>query len=245
MSPTIEKIALSGDTLTIREGIAPDILPPQKVVFGGTLNAPADYAEHLLRHEMLDESDSRVEVDEKKDSLTLFHRHSANALEAEQVKGTLRSNPDLDEFLIFLGSGSPAKWTPKALADFLRPRRVFFSEHDEHARIVSALLAYKVSSNTEIATDMTQASRTGSGSASIVRRNAGFDELEFTLAMSPLLGEPKAKFKVQVCFDVRDAAADVWIESLELRDIIEAARQTGLEREVARLKALGLLIVYV
>jgi hypothetical protein len=242
MSTTIEKITPTGDTLTIREGKAPDILPPQHVAFSGTINTPADYAEHLKLHEMPDESDSRVVVDEYKGTIELFHRHSQDALTEEHVSGKLIENPDLAEFKIFLGTGSPSLRKPELLGEFLRPRRFFFESSDEWASAVARLKNYEAKREQKVAIDTTKTAKNGSFATSHTQENE-LPEISFVLAIPLFRGQPKSTFRVEICGSVTDGGVNVWLESLELRELLETARQQALETQCHRLRALGLLIV--
>jgi hypothetical protein len=244
MSTTIEKISPPGDTLVIREGAAPDILPPQKVSFAGTINTPADYAAHLAAHQLLDESDSRIVVDEHKGTIEFFHRHSQDDLTEEHVRGMLIENPDLAEFKIFLGTGSPALRKPALLGEFLRPRRFLFDDQSEWAAAVAALKKYDAKRSQQVSVDTTQQAKNGSFAVAHTQDN-DLPQISFVLDIPLFRGADKSTFRVEVCGNVTDAGVDVWLESLDLRELLETARQQALEVECQRLRALGLFIVTV
>jgi hypothetical protein len=244
MEPIIPKVVIEGAEreVVVRTGEAEKIVYPTPLSFAGTINAPADYAEHMKKHGLLNVVETRVEVDEKAGQIQLIHNHDSDQYTLEKVVGKLVANPDLQELKIHTGTGDIAGVNPTTLTARLRPRRVFFKDREQWETTIAKLKTYDAVRNQTISTDTSTKDRDGSYKLTAAQKNE-LPEISFVLEMPLVRGGQKKSFRVDVCGDVTDGGVEVWLESLELRDLIEEGRQVALEDELQRFRKLELLIV--
>jgi len=209
--------------LIIREGEALDVshLIPQKVSISGTITAPRMYIEKRKRmHE-----DIKVHVLFSRENMQIKLICDEKNKIGTEITGKLLLNPELLKFKI----NTPVTYTLNELKQFLKMNRSFFVNVDENFKIVSNLEKVKISVQTQIEQEKdTRGNKTDNYQ---VKVDSGL-EMSFNLDLPVYLGQPKKKFKVDICLDVRDKAVSVWLESVELREIEISERDAIINAEL-------------
>lgn len=197
------------DVLEIRTGEALPLKEPNSVVITGTLMSPIEY--YNVRHEHLVKKNCHVLYSYEEMFIKLVCEETSAY--SAVVTGKLRLNRDLENF----GINQSRTKTIKELKQFLKMNKFFFADINENLRIVSNL--EKFNANIESTIEEHGDDR-GNKKHTYEAKVSSNLELSFILEMPVFVGYPNRKFKVDICFDVRDKSVSVWLESSELLQIM-------------------------
>ena len=208
--------------LVIRKGDAPKVYDPKIVSLSGTITAPRLFNEKRNK----DHKENKCNVVYSKTAMHITATFSEDSYFSTVVKGELLFNPDLNAF----GINNPnKKWQLGELRSFLRLRRAFFYEREKNMKLIENLSSFKAKIDTEV----TQASDSrGNLTDALETKVKGNLDLSFTLQMPIFKGQPDKKFKVEICFDVRERQVDIWLESPELAEFSQRDRDSIFESEL-------------
>lgn len=218
--------------LIIRVGDAEKINPPVKLVVDGVITAPGDFWEK--RKGLHDPEKTHVLINLLNGSIKLSV--DENNVNSSVISGKLSLNPELTALSI----NSSKTTTVKELMGLLKMNRVFFTDKDENAKIVTNLQNWKA----KIETDL-EASNNHRGTQRNVKNIDLIHTMDesFVLEIPIFKGMNPSKFKVDICIDVRDAAVVVWLESRELKELEILCRNAAIEIEKKRFE--GVCVMYI
>lgn len=218
---TTKALSEGQSVLVIREGQAEKIYENRLIEIQGTIEAPRKFIEkRMIDHE-------------KQSAHVLFNREKMQIIltldEREHFKttitGTLLKNPDLEVY----GINKEKQYTIADLQKFLKMRRAHFTDKDKNMIIVTNLGKFRAS----ISTELEQMKSNRGEEKQLKETKISTDlALDFDLDLPIFKGGENKKFKVEICFDVRDAAVSVWLESPELQEIIDGERDGILSKEL-------------
>lgn len=213
--------------LVIREGDALTLQPPKIININGTIQAPQEWL--MKRKSTIDPKNSHVVFSYNE----MFIKFVVNESDhyATTITGKTNINPDLAKFGINSGSKT---WTKNELKQFLKMNRAFFNEIDSNLKIVSNLEKFSASVQTQI--DDHKDDRGNKKQNLEVKVDANLD-LNFVLNMPIFTGQPDSKFQVEICFDVRESAVTIWLESPELQETIVKQRAILIEQNIEDFKS--------
>lgn len=235
---TIEhKLPEGTHTLIVREGQAQPIHPKTPLRLKGDLAAPVLFAKHT---EGIDVQQAYVLVDPAEYTLKLVTNRQGTEFERQEVTGELRTNPDLEGFKIAVGQ-VPGTFGLKELADHLRMRRMFFANPEQCRELVAQLQDFKATTSTDISAKHNE--RNGSRAVAVDKRN-DFPTLEIKLRIPLWVGQPASEFFVQINGDVSDSGIRLWLESVELRELIVSTQDVLFQTQVKALQGMGYLVIY-
>ncbi len=211
--------------LVIREGDAAKIYEERILEISGTIEAPRKFLEKRKKdHEI---QDAHVVFNREKMQIvfTLDEREHFKTT----ITGTLIKNPDLEVYGINKGK----EFTILDLQKFLKLRRSHFTDREKNLLIVTNLGKFKAHVSTEL-----EQNKDTRGNEKNLKETKITTELalDFDLSIPIFKGGENKKFKVEICFDVRDAAVSVWLESPELQEIIDGDRDGILNTELEAFK---------
>ena len=235
-SPQIKNLILDGDTLIVRTGDAPEIVLPQTIKLDSIISGPADYFlskkkaghEYELEHCLL-----QIDRDNRKLILSLNDKDDSFY---ETITGILFPFKDLPAFKI----NTNYRWSTKGLKDFIKMNRVYFQDKDAHRTLVTNLTNFKAKIDTFI-----EDSNDSKGNKTLnYAQNLETDiSLDFQLTIPIFKGLEPSTFKVEVNFDTREKTLELWLESVELKELQDSMVDNILNGEIARLKAIPFLEV--
>lgn len=165
----------------------------------------------------------------EKRSITLFvheHDHEGSVI----IRGRMTPNPVLAALKI----NQNELTTPKNMAAQLKMKRLLFADLNEHLTLISNLEKFKIRVEQEL---VNEADKTGQKRAVFEQKVKHEIPLSFTLDTQIFLGYPEQKFKVEVCFDVRDRAVEMWLESVELYELMNTLTIDAIQAEVTKFEA--------
>lgn len=235
---TIEhKLPEGTQLLVIREGQAEPIYPQTPLRLKGDLAAPVLFAQHT---QGIDTQQAYVLVDPAEYIIKLVTNRQGTEYERQEVTGELRPNPFLEGFKIAVGT-VPATFSLKELADHLRMRRMFFANPEQCREVITLLQDFRATSNTEISAKHNE--RNGSRAVAVNKQN-DFPTVDIKLRIPLWVGRPASEFFVQINGDVSDNGIRLWLESVELRELLVSTQESLFQEQVNTLKGLGYLVIY-
>tara|TARA_R100001086_G_scaffold250033_1_gene192787 strand:- start:8443 stop:9153 length:711 start_codon:yes stop_codon:yes gene_type:complete len=223
------KIEKPGQEIILREGHAPGLIEKESINISGTITAPASYynskvkAGHLyeLQHCLLT-------IDRECRAITLNLNDETDEY-SEIITGKLEEYKDLKTFKI----NTPYRWSTKALKDFIKMNRVYFPDKDSHRTLVTNLTNFKAKVDTHI-----EDSDDSKGNKILKFAQALETEisLDFTLSIPLFKGTAHRSFKVEVNFDIRERSLELWLESVELKELSETIAIELIDNQIEILK---------
>lgn len=229
-----EKIEVKVDSnakeLTILTGEAPRPFNIQRQRIEGIITAPLNFA----RIRGVDVKKDHVRVD--RNARTIIYVYNERMNEGGDVWGYLTIHPDL----AFLEINEKEEQTLRSLADKLKFSRRYFTDIDQHAKTITALNNYKAT----ISTDVEQSSDMRGNSKNLRDKKVESNvPVEFTLNIPLYVGFPPKKFRVEVYFDTTEGGTRVWLESIEMAELMIKEREGIMDAEVNQLREMGLVII--
>lgn len=226
------EVKVEGNTteLVIREGKALPLKEPEVVSIDGNIKAPVNYAK------VRPPKKEKASVTFSRSEMRITYEEEPVSFYGATITGKLLMNPKLENF----GINSDKLLTTEQLAKFLKMNRQHFDKVDECDALVKALTTCKVKVQTLIDKDQDQR-----GNKKIHYDKVVDSEIphNFTLNLPVFIGYDKRKFKVDLCFDTADLTIKVWLESVELNDIIETDRDIIMDEELKFFNEKGLVVI--
>ncbi len=209
--------------IIVREGQAIPHYEPKIINISGTIEAPGNFIEKRRGLHDKDGVNVTFNRSEMRITLTLDEREHFSTT----ITGKMQTNPDLDNY----GINKEKYYTIADLQKFLRMRRSHFTDRDKNAIIVTNLSKFKASISTEL-----EQMKSNRGEEKQLKETKISTDLamDFDLELPIFKGGQKKKFKVEICFEVRDAAVTVWLESPELQEIMDSDRDNIMDSELKK-----------
>jgi hypothetical protein len=215
--------------LILREGTAPKVFDPVKVIIKGTISAPRIFLSKRKLQVPLDKSYAIVDKTKGEIKLVIDEKDPHGTT----VEGSMVVNPELVAFSI----NTPKVFSLKEIQQFLRMRRAHFSSKDENEKILKKLSEFSAKLEIEI---KSQNDRRGNSIDSVQAKLTHEIPLYFILNMEVYKGYGKKKFSVDIFTEVTDQSIKFWMESVEMEELLKNERDSILEEE---LKALDEYVV--
>jgi len=221
--------------IVIREGVAPVVQLPAAIFISGIISSPADWYEGKKENGLVYDS-SNVHVIHDIDERSLLIRTSEHFSSGSvTVKGLLITSSELNEFCI---NNTHKTFGPKELARFLKMNRSHFVDREKCMNIVSSLnqLKLKVEREIEDGNDFR-----GNKSVKFEQTVKSELSLSFNLSMPIFKGYDSKSFEVEILFDVTDGGIRLWLESVELKEIIDTWSKEIISNVLKRLQPLTVI----
>lgn len=233
----LKGLEVSDGTIIIRQG---DALPPNepKALFiTGALIAPLDYFRHRSSLDKIDKAKCIVTYHrDEQESFIMFREDPTNQY-AANIKGILKINPEL----ALWGINTDKARSVKELAAFLRLKRRFFSNSEEHTTLLKGLQDFSMSTSAQI---VDKNDRRGAAETRVAKEVKDHNLPEhFTLEMPLFLGTDAKRFKVTIEFDQRDAGLSIYLLSEELLELKDALITNEIEKVTAGFEGCAVLEV--
>jgi hypothetical protein len=209
--------------LIVREGSAQVIREPKIINLTGTIEAPKEYLAKRKESGQFEAKNCHVIFSYQKLFITLMVNESDYY--GSSITGKAEVNPELLKFGINAGK----IWTKNELKQFLKMNRAFFKDVDSAMKIITNLEKFSASVQTQI--DDHKDDRGNKNQHLQVKVDANID-LNFVLSMPIFIGQGNTTFQVEICFDVRDNAISIWLESPELQEAMISQRQKLIDDNI-------------
>lgn len=211
----IEKI--EGNELIVREGQAAPIIAPEKVHIGGDINTISAYINKRKQTgnaglQSINPERVIVRVDKKEMSIRVDFDPEDKC--GTLIEGRLYESEDIKQFFI----NKQKTFTKEEIVKLIKFSRLHFDDHDKHAEVLRAYQSFTAKANTDIKQEADTRGNKISNYAKYVETNI---PTEFILNVPIFKGQPKERFRVEICIDVTDGGARFWFESVELNEIIQ------------------------
>lgn len=216
--------------LIVRTGQALPEKEPKIVNITGNILAPGNWLKIRKGNPELDH------VLFSRDKMKIVFSQNETQAYGTTIIGELRLNEDLKKFKI----NENHLWNTSDLAKFLKMNRLFFSDADQCAKMVSELNSLKAKIQTEI--EQSQNDRGNSKQVLNVKVDSNVP-LKFKLKMPIFIGFPAKTFNVEICLETTERQVSVWLESAELNEIILGERDSILNTEIAKFVKEGLPVI--
>ncbi|MFZ1704323.1 MAG: hypothetical protein WAT79_08245 [Saprospiraceae bacterium] len=221
-TPIEIKFDSNGKSLDIRTGSLSNLPVPKKGSIDGCITAPADFynAKYFKQkggEGLLYPSTGMLLSYSKKDASITYSENVYDDGGGMVVTGKLKLDSDLSS----LNINENHVYTNKELSDKLKMLSVLFEDRSGWSKIVSSLKNFHadVTKKLEEADD-----DKGNKTMNYVQTLKTSFDLDFVLNCNIFTGvEMKKSFKVEINADVRSKAVDLWLESVELKEIIDQA----------------------
>lgn len=205
---------LHGDALPLRE--------KEIVTITGTIKAPGIFIAKRAAHHEKEKVHVLYSIEDQKITLEC----DEDDYYGTTIIGKLESNKALTEFGI---NSKAVKYTVKSLISFLKLRKFYFADQDECLKIITNLQKFSAEVSTKINdADDSRGNKT-KGIDITVKTDLA---LYFNLKMPIFKGFETKEFRVDVAFDIRDAACEIWLESMELEMLILSDREKLIKEEL-------------
>jgi len=195
--------------LVLREGEAQPIREEAKLKIGGDIYSPSKW--YAVRFDQFTVKNSHIIFSREKGIISL-HINDKSYFE-DVIQGQLVINKELANWGI---NDTNKTYTIKDLQRFINMRKIHFADRDEATKMVLNLSKFKASVQSQI--EQESSNRGNKIDSYSVKVDSNLD-MSFTLLIPIHIGTKPSKFKVDICFDVRDKEVSIWLESPELKEL--------------------------
>lgn len=215
-------IQQAGDTITILEGKAPDPLPlrePKIINISGDIHSISNFLTKRKEGHSLQAVDKNkvVVIADKTNRTIVMHLDPENHY-GSVITAKLEESDELKPF----GINKEKMFRREELYKLIKFSRIFFDDKEKHAALLLALSKIRLKTETEL---QAHSDSKGNRGASIEKKTVndeGFIHNFFMVA--PLFkGEPNVKFPVEICYDAGDSGIMFWLESPELKEMMDSS----------------------
>lgn len=231
----------NGNELIIREGKAQDPLPlkePQIINISGDIHSVANFINNRqsgFSLQAIDKNKAIVTVD--KSAKTIVLQLDPENFYGATISAKLEESDELKQF----GINKGARYDRKRLVELLKFNRLFFEDKNEHARVMAGLYKLRVKSETEI-----QQERDNQGNRKNLLEVKTVDDggmiKEFHLTLPLFKGFSNQNITVEICFEVLNGDVSFWLESIGLKEAMDAAVDGIISEELKYCE--GFVVVY-
>lgn len=221
----------NGNELTVREGKALELMPPNKIVISGDIKTVAAFIAKRNDKAQLETSGYQwintdraiVEVDKEKMQIVL-------SVDPEDkygpvVTGSLSQAPELEQFCI----NKNRLFNREELIKLIRFNKIWFPDAEAHDKLLKAYQAFTATVNANIGKTSDTRGNVDNTYKKTVETNVPDS---FVLNIPIFKGMDKRRFRVEIAIDSTDASTKFWLESTELNDIIQIESEAILNKEL-------------
>jgi hypothetical protein len=221
----------NGNELTVREGKALELMPPNKILLAGDIKTVASFISkrndklqlETAGYQWINPDRAIVEVDKEKMQIVL-------SVDPEDkygpiVTGSLSFNPILEQFYI----NQNRTFNREELIKLIRFNKIWFNNADQHDTLLKSYQAFSATVNANIGKTSDTRGNVSNAYNKTVETNV---PTEFKLNIPIFKGQDKRQFRVEIAIDSTDASTKFWFESIELNDIIQIESEAILNKEL-------------
>ena len=221
-------ITAIGKNLDFRTGKLPDLPSAAGEVRKGVITAPGDYFRRKYKEmeSAMYPYDGMLVSYSVSEGFILFQENVATNIGGQSVQGELK----LESNLKSLGINTKKAYSPNDLSETLKMLRVLFADKDQWLAIVKNLKNFTAEATTKIEKENDDK---GNKKDSIVQTLINSFDLSFNLSAPIFEGfHDKESFKVEILVNVRSSALEMYLQSVELKEIMDNAAFSIITKEL-------------
>lgn len=203
------------------------------VSISGAIQAPRKFLE--VRKDQSAHERSNVQFSYEKRTIELQTDENIDN-KGYTVTGTLTPNP---KFAALRMNDFKNMYDARGLAQALRFNRSLFEKGADCQKIVEDLMKLKV--DVESTIDAADDGR-GNKNDSYNVKNKSNVPLFFILKMPIFIGQEPQPFRVDIGYEIRGKVVDLWLESVELQELLDTEAKNIIDAEIAQLPATIVII---
>lgn len=235
------KVSIDGSVqeLIIRQGEAPKIYDPEKLVFGGMIDAPATFFRTRRANDpnYFDLRKTVVYVD--KDERKILLHQNPNDRFADNISGRLYDNPKVVELGLAGGSCSSYR-SPAELSNLLRKYIRFFENPDVGRQLVHELKNVKAKVKGEVDKSSDDRGNKANRFEQSVETNI---PVSFVLRMPIFQVSEPVLFAVDIFLEVNGPSISCSLDSIQFEEIYEKEIDRILADNVAEFISAGVTVL--
>lgn len=223
--------------VVVREGKAPAAIAPkepERVVIGGTIDAPTRWLEK--RVELIDQKASHVIV--KRDNMCILLTVDETSYYQTEISGMLQASKEMDEF----GINTDKTWEPAKLSQFFKMHRAFFRDKAENLTLVSTLKNFKAKVAQDIERSKEENGSRTDNYSQVVDSNL---PKSFKLNIPLFKGFAPEEIEVEIYADVDGRDVSLSLVSAGANEAIEEYKNRVIDEQVERIKQIAPDIVII
>jgi len=221
-------ITASGKNLDFRTGKLPDLPSQASGTHAGVITSPGDYffRKYLEMESAMYPYDGMLVSYSISNGTITFEENVATSIGGQTVKGELK----LESNLKSLGINTKKAYSPADLSETLKMLRVLFGDKDQWLAIVKNLKNFTAEATMKIEKENDDK---GNKKDSIVQTLKNSFDLSFDLSAAIFEGfYDKESFKVEILVNVRSSALEMYLQSVELKEIMDGAASKIITKEL-------------
>lgn len=219
-----------------RTGDAPEIIKKRIHAIKTTINGPWEFysKKYGVNSSQDFPKEGMVLLFSYEEKTLIFHENVRDSSGGSTIDGKLKLSQELQNLEINHGKS----WTSSQLSQLLKFNRLLFANTEECLELVTNLQKFTAKITTEIQ-DIND--KQGNKTQAIIQQASHQIKLHFTLA-APIFqhDQNKSTFMVNINLEVRDRAIEFWLESVELKEIIDSRVREEIDAQVSKFDNVGI-----
>jgi hypothetical protein len=221
----------NGNELTIREGKALELMPPNKIIISGDIKTVAAFIAKRNDKAQLETSGyqwinpDRAIVEVDKEHMQIVLMVDPEDKYGPVVTGSLSQAPELEQFCI----NKNRLFNREELIKLIRFNKIWFPDAEAHDKLLKAYQAFTATVNANIGKTSDTRGNVDNAYKKTVETNVPDS---FVLNIPIFKGMDKRRFRVEIAIDSTDASTKFWFESVDLNDIIQIESEAILNKEL-------------
>ena len=228
-------ITTTENELIIREGRAPEIMPPLKFEHKGNIDSVANFLHQRVVLGLIDQGQCTIFANKEKKEIRLLINETNHY--SNQVSGSLQLSEKFNEFSI----NTEIHFVPEKLGQLIKMNRSRFANIDTAMQLGSQLKDFKVKAETEVSrNDNNRGSVQNVISKVITDMNIPEN---FKIKLPIFKGQEPVEFEVEIY--VRSSDMNIQLISYEAEDIIAKEVDRLFDVEIKRIQDIAPQIVII
>lgn len=213
-----------------RQGSLPNLPSLKSSDTAGVITAPGDYFNRKYK-EMKSQAfpyDGMFVSYSLSQGWIVYAENIATDTGGVKITGKLNLEPNLDS----LGINTNKSYSPAQLSDALKMLRVLFADKDSWSAIVTNLKNFTAEATSRIEKENDDK---GNKKENLVQTLSTSFDLSFELSTAIFSGyNNKESFKVEILVTVRSSALEMYLQSVELKELLDGAKEKIVLKELEK-----------
>ncbi len=223
-------ITATGANLDLREGSLPDLPSLARGAYSGVITSPGDFFQGKYKYMKsgMYPYDGMLVSYSISNGTIVFEENIATSIGGQTIKGELK----LESNLKSLGINTKKAYSHQELSETLKMLRVLFGDKDQWLNIVTNLKNFTMQATSNIEK---QNDDKGNKLDNMIQTLKTSFDLSFNLSAAIFEGfYDKETFKVEILVNVRSSALEMYLQSVELKEIMDGAASKIITKELEK-----------
>lgn len=230
--PIVVNLPEGQNTLTFLHGNAPkqlDILPPEKTLIAGTIEAPLEFLRK--RVEDINQHKAHILVNRNELYIMLIFNED-DAYNRGQVSGVMKLSKVFQQF----GINSEKQWVPEQLGQFLKLNRTYFTNREDNMKVVNALKTFNAKVNQTVERETKE-----NGNRAFSYRQAVDSNIpdKFNLRIQVISGGNPVEIEVETYASIDGNQVSIALQSPGANDVIEEVRNNSINSVIEEIRKIA------